>query len=91
MIFFVDESGDPYFYDRNGDFIVGKEGCSKILIMGLVKMEEPAVLREAVLKLRSDLSNDEYLKDIPSLSGSLKAFHATDDSPEVSPSSAVQK
>ncbi len=25
--FFVDESGDPTFFDRNGKLIVGKEGC----------------------------------------------------------------
>jgi len=30
--FFVDEAGDPVFYDRYGDLIVGNEGCSKILI-----------------------------------------------------------
>ena len=32
LYFFVDESGDPYFYDRYGNFIVGKPGCSKILL-----------------------------------------------------------
>jgi len=29
--FFVDEAGDPTFYDRSGNLIVGQEGCSKIL------------------------------------------------------------
>jgi hypothetical protein len=47
--FFVDESGDPYFYDRFGNFIVGKEGCSKILILGFVKTEHPEILRKAIL------------------------------------------
>jgi len=35
IYFFVDESGDPFFYDRKGNFIVGKEGCSKIKISPL--------------------------------------------------------
>lgn len=30
--FFVDESGDPTFYDAHGNLIVGQEGCSPILI-----------------------------------------------------------
>ena len=81
--FFVDESGDPYFYDRKGNFIVGKEGCSKLLILGFIRTEEPELLRKSILKLREDLSKDPYLEKIPSLSKSLKYFHATDDSPEV--------
>lgn len=28
--YFVDETGDTVFYDRNGNLIVGKEGCSPI-------------------------------------------------------------
>lgn len=83
LFFFVDESGDPYFYDRDGRFIVGNEGCSKILIVGLIKTEEPNVLRQALSVLRQEISADEYLKGIPSLVKSLKAFHATDDCPEV--------
>ncbi len=27
--FFVDESGDPTFYDKRGNLIVGEQGCSK--------------------------------------------------------------
>jgi len=81
--FFVDESGDPYFYDRFGNFIVGKEGCSKILILGFVKTEHPEILRKAIFRLRQKISQDEYLKEIPSFKKSLKFFHATDDSPEI--------
>ena len=33
--FFVDESGDPVFYDRTGNLIVGQPGCSPILLLGL--------------------------------------------------------
>jgi hypothetical protein len=81
--FFVDESGDPYFYDRFGNFIPGKEGCSKILLLGFIKTEKPEVLRKAISQVREGISKDEYLKEVPSIKKSLKFFHATDDCPEV--------
>ena len=31
--FFVDESGDPTFYDPRGNVIVGQPGCSTVLIL----------------------------------------------------------
>ena len=34
--FFVDESGDPTFYDKKGNFIVGQEGCSPIHTTGTI-------------------------------------------------------
>jgi hypothetical protein len=81
--FFVDESGDPYFYDRQGNFIPGKEGCSKILMLGFVKTEQPEVIRRATNQIREEIKKDEYLREIPSVKKSLIAFHATDDCPEV--------
>lgn len=81
--YFVDESGDPYFYDRKGNLIVGKEGCSKLLILGFIKTEQPAILRKAVAKIRQNISKDTYLQKIPSLIKSIKYFHATDYSPEI--------
>ena len=81
--FFVDESGDPYFYNRYGDFIVGKEGCSKILILGFIRTEKPEVIRQTIINLREEIKKDEYLKSIPSIKKSIVAFHATDDCPEV--------
>lgn len=81
--FFVDESGDPTFYDRNGRLIVGNEGISKILILGFIKTEDPKSIRQALTNLRDQLAKDKYLQDIPSLQKSLIAFHAKDDSAEV--------
>ena len=81
--FFVDESGDPFFYDRKGNFIVGKEGCSKILILGFIKTEEPEVIRKELEKIKESVKKDEYLKNIPSFQKSIIAFHATDDCPEI--------
>lgn len=81
--FFVDESGDPTFYDAEGNSIVGKEGVSKILLLGFIKTYDPPAIRKSLEKLRKDLSEDKYLQGIPSLSKSLISFHAKDDSPEV--------
>ncbi|MDI6783525.1 MAG: DUF3800 domain-containing protein [bacterium] len=81
--FFVDESGDPIFYDRYGNLIVGQEGCSKILILGMIRTSNPKAIREVLNQLKIQISTDKYLQGIPSLSKSLVAFHATDDCPEV--------
>lgn len=81
--FFVDESGDPTFYDRDGKLIVGNEGTSKILILGFIKTENPKSIRHALIALQNQLAKDEYLQGIPSLEKSLIAFHAKDDCVEV--------
>ncbi len=82
-VFFVDESGDPTFYDRYGNLIVGKEGCSKILILGFIKTEEPEKLREALNTVRAEVIADKYLQSIPSFKNSSQFFHAKDDCPEI--------
>jgi hypothetical protein len=81
--FFVDEAGDSVFYDRYGDFIVGKEGCSRILILGVFRIADPKPIREKLSATRKQIAQDQYLKGIPSMAKSLVAFHATDDCPEV--------
>lgn len=81
--FFVDESGDSTFYNKSGNLIVGNEGVSKILILGFIKTANPIPLRKALLNLQKEISEDKYLKDIPSITKSLIAFHAKDDTPEV--------
>lgn len=81
--FFVDESGDPTFYDKFGNCIVGREGCSSIVILGFVTTFNPEPIRKAFDKARIEISNDPYLIGIPSLEKSMRAFHAKDDCPEV--------
>ncbi|MBU1006569.1 MAG: DUF3800 domain-containing protein [Candidatus Omnitrophica bacterium] len=81
--YFVDEAGDPVFYNRRGEFIVGNEGCSKILMLGFIETDEPKIIRQELEKVRDKIKNDPYLKNIPSLKKSLIHFHATDDCPEV--------
>lgn len=81
--FFVDESGDPTFYDKRGNLIVGHEGCSPILILGFIETTDPVPIRRALADLHSEIAADEYLKSVPSIQKTNIAFHAKDDAPEV--------
>ena len=83
IYYFVDESGDPCFYDKRGNYIVGQEGCSKMLMLGFIQTDEPKHIRKALYEVQEKIGNDQYLKGIPSIEKSLKHFHATDDCPEV--------
>jgi len=81
--FFVDESGDPTFYDESGNLIVGQEGCAPILLLGFVEMADPQPIRQAVLALQREVINDPYFQGFQSLKRTAIAFHATDDLPEI--------
>lgn len=81
--FFVDEAGDPTFYDRYGSLIVGHEGCSPIFILGMIETADPAPIRKALAELHQQIATDEYLQGIPSITKTNLAFHAKDDVPEV--------
>jgi hypothetical protein len=81
--FFVDEAGDPIFYGKGKSVIVGKEGCSRVFSLAFLETNNPQPIRDALGDLRAAISTDKYLAHIPSLSRSLNAFHATDDTPEI--------
>ena len=82
--FFVDESGDPTFYNKEGKYIVGEEGCSKILILGFIMTSNPRILKQSVLNLMEEISKDDYLKGIPSFKRTLEeGFHAKNDTAEI--------
>lgn len=81
--YFVDEAGDPVFYNSKGEMIVGQEGCSKILIIGYIRTLDPEPIRAALKEVHDQIKADKYLADIPSVKKSLNYFHAKDDCPEV--------
>lgn len=82
--FFVDESGDPTFYNKHSKYIVGEYGSSPILILGFIKTNNPQSLRKAVMDLKNEILNDSYLQKIPSFKKTLdKGFHAKNDRPEI--------
>lgn len=82
--FFVDECGDPVFYDKKGKLIVGSEGCSLILGLGFIEVSDATPMRRAILALQKEVLSDSYLKKIPSVIRHTSiAFHANKDAPEV--------
>ncbi|NTU46517.1 DUF3800 domain-containing protein [Candidatus Roizmanbacteria bacterium] len=81
--FFVDEAGDPVFYDKKGKYIVGEEGCSKILLLGFIRTTNPIELRKEINALRHIVINDPFYQGIPSIKKTSVAFHAKDDIPEI--------
>ena len=81
--YFVDESGDPVFYDKYRRLIVGKEGCSRIFMVGYISTNDPVALRNALSQLRASIITDTYYQGIPSLEKTKRAFHAKDDIPEI--------
>ncbi len=85
--YYVDESGDPTLFDARGRVIIGKEGCSKFFVLGLLEVDDPLFLGARLSALRTSLLNDSYFSSVPSMqseSGKTAVFfHAKDDIPEV--------
>ena len=81
--YFVDESGDPTFYDRKGNLIVGQTGCSPILLLGFIETPNPQPIRRAILDLQRQIVADPYFQNFPSLQKTATAFHAKADRPEI--------
>ena len=85
--YFVDEAGDGTVFSRKGSIQIGKEGCSRFFILGLLDIENYEELDNNLDNLRSNLLTDPYFKNIPSMQPDQKktavAFHAKDDIPEV--------
>jgi hypothetical protein len=81
--YFVDESGDPTFFNRYGECLLGRNGCSPILILGFVRTDNPKSIRHALATLHKEIGADEYLKSVPSIVKTNIAFHAKNDTPEV--------
>ena len=68
IYFFVDESGDPVFFNKKGECVLGQEGCNPLLFIGVITTNNPKLLRQAIAELHKEIEADEYLKDIPSIS-----------------------
>jgi len=81
--YYVDEAGDPVFYGKGKKVIVGTEGCSKTFSVGFLRTYDPESIRSKLADVRLEILNDRYLKDIPSITKSQRAFHAKGDCPEV--------
>ena len=80
---FVDESGDPVFFNKKGKDLVKSGESSPVFIAGYFETKDNTAITRQLRYLREEISNDEYLRNIPSIAKSLKHFHAKDDCPEV--------
>lgn len=83
MYFYVDESGDTVFFDKSGNDLLQTGKVSRIFIVGYLECENPNEIFRTLETIRSNIKNDSYLIPIPSVSKSIKHFHAKDDCPEV--------
>jgi len=81
--YFVDETGDPIFYGKGKEIIIGYEGCSRAFSVGFLRTYNPQAIRSKLADVRLAILNDRYFQGIPSIAKSLSAFHAKDDVPEV--------
>ena len=85
--YFIDEAGDATLFNAKGQDIIGKAGCSRFSMLGLLDVKYPEALAEELAILRTRFAADPYFKDVPSMQlGQGKTalfFHATDDIPEV--------
>lgn len=86
--YFVDEAGDPTLFDRRGRrVLIGKPGCSRYFILGVVDIPDITIIEKELCPLRDRLLKDPYFKGVPSLQikagKTALAFHAKDDLPEI--------
>ena len=85
--YFVDEAGDGTLFNKKKQVVVGQEGCSSHFILGVLQVDQPKVLHDALETLRAQLQADPYLTKVPSLQPergkTALAFHAKDDCAEV--------
>jgi len=85
--YFVDEAGDGTLFNKKKQVVVGREGCSKYFMLGVLEVIDPKSLHEALEVLRVKLRADPYLSKVPSMQPERKktalAFHAKDDCAEV--------
>jgi hypothetical protein len=85
--YFVDEAGDGTLFNKRKQIVVGRPGCSHCFILGVLQMDDPVALGEALESLRAGLLADPYLAKVPSMQPAARktaiAFHAKDDCAEV--------
>lgn len=83
MYFYVDESGDPTILGKGGKNLLALGKVSKTFMLGHVEVANPKALSQRLHDLQVELAEDDYLRDIPSLHSTLRAFHASKHCAEV--------
>jgi len=85
--YYVDEAGDLTLFNKRGHVIVGKQGVSRVFMVGVAYLPDPQLAHQKLEGLRAELLADPYFKDVPSMQPKAKktalCFHANDDLAEV--------
>ena len=85
--YFVDEAGDFTLFDKHGRAIVGQQGVSRVLMVGVAHLPDVERVGRELASLRAEIPADPYFKGVPSLQPEWRKtalhFHAKDDLPEV--------
>jgi Protein of unknown function (DUF3800) len=85
--YFVDESGDGVLFGSQGRVLSGSSLVGSHFMLGVLQVQQPAVLAAELEALRQDLLKDPYFKTVPSMQAARQKtalmFHAKDDVPEV--------
>lgn len=85
---FLDEMGNPTFFGKGRECIIGQEGVSLSFGMGIAKIERPlAEVRKEIQTLQQQVANDPLLNTLPSVIKRVNKggffFHACKDTPDV--------
>jgi hypothetical protein len=85
---FLDEMGNPTFFGKGKQCIIGQEGVSLAFGMGIAKIERPlAEVRKEIQTLQQQVTNDPLLNTLPSVVKRVNKggffFHACKDTPDV--------
>ncbi|MCK4344256.1 MAG: DUF3800 domain-containing protein [Bacteroidales bacterium] len=81
--YYIDESGTPEFYGRKNKLLVGKDGYSPILIIGLVSILNRKKAYQQIEDFKKSILLDNNLKDVYTLHQPGWFLHAKDDHPKV--------
>jgi hypothetical protein len=57
---YIDEAGTPDIFDAKGRVNIGKSGCSRFFLLGMLEVANPPTLAEALKHLRESMIADPY-------------------------------
>ena len=85
--YFVDEAGDLSLFNKKGQVVVGRQGVSRLFMVGVAHIPDPSQAQRVLDTVRAALLADPYFKGVPSMQPSARrtaiCFHAKDDPAEV--------
>ncbi|MGE7776893.1 DUF3800 domain-containing protein [Chitinophaga sp. NPDC101104] len=82
--YFIDETGDPNFYDKRGLPLEHSKDYQPYFILGMVETFDRKALRDVVMQFTSRMKSDVLYNSIPSIADNKDWFvHARQDHPEV--------